>query len=93
MSKYYSGRRKSGLYDPKDTKPFRLSRSRLDVFLNCPRCFYLDRRLGIDRLPGFPFALNNAVDKLLKLEFDQSISRYAETAPADGRERGKCRSF
>lgn len=68
---YYKGIRKSGLFDPKDTKPYRLSRSRLDVFLNCPRCFYLDRRLGIDRLPGFPFALNSAVDKLLKAEFDQ----------------------
>jgi len=26
--------------------------------------------LGVDRPPGYPFALNSAVDKLLKLEFD-----------------------
>jgi len=38
--------------------------------LECPRCFYLDRRLGVGRPPGFPFALNSAVDRLLKLEFD-----------------------
>ena len=31
---------------------------------------YLDRRLGVDRPPGFPFALNSAVDTLLKKEFD-----------------------
>lgn len=40
------------------------------MFLNCPRCFYLDRRLGVSQPPGFPFSLNSAVDKLLKKEFD-----------------------
>ena len=34
------------------------------------RCFYLDRKLGISRPPGFPFNLNSAVDNLLKNEFD-----------------------
>ncbi len=38
--------------------------------MECPRCFYLDRRLGIGRPPGFPFSLNSAVDALLKKEFD-----------------------
>ena len=38
--------------------------------MNCPRCFYLDRRLGTDRPPGYPFSLNSAVDTLLKKEFD-----------------------
>ncbi|OGY49885.1 MAG: hypothetical protein A3B89_03445 [Candidatus Buchananbacteria bacterium RIFCSPHIGHO2_02_FULL_40_13] len=40
------------------------------MFIDCPRCFYLDRRLGVGRPPGFPFALNSAVDALLKKEFD-----------------------
>ena len=39
--------------------------------MNCPRCFYLDRRLGIGQPPGFPFNLNSAVDRLLKKEFDR----------------------
>lgn len=39
--------------------------------MDCPRCFYLDRRLGIARPPGFPFNLNSAVDALLKREFDR----------------------
>ncbi len=38
--------------------------------MNCARCFYMDRRLGISRPPGFPFNLNSAVDTLLKKEFD-----------------------
>lgn len=70
MSQYYKGKRKRNLYDPKSKEPFRLSRSRIDLFVSCPRCFYIDRRLGLDRPPGFPFSLNSAVDKLLKKEFD-----------------------
>lgn len=70
MSKYYSGKRSRNLFNPAGTTPFRLSRTRLDLFLSCPRCFYLDRRLGVDRPPGFPFSLNSAVDALLKKEFD-----------------------
>jgi CRISPR/Cas system-associated exonuclease Cas4 (RecB family) len=51
-------------------KYFRLSRSKIDLFLECPRCFYVDNKLGVARPPGFPFNLNNAVDELLKKEFD-----------------------
>jgi hypothetical protein len=70
MSEYYNARRTRNLFDPASTKPFRLSRSKLDLFLKCARCFYLDRRLGVGQPPGFPFNLNSAVDALLKKEFD-----------------------
>ena len=70
MSQYYKGRRKNNVYIPGALYPFRLSRSKIDLFLNCPRCFYLDRRLGVAQPPGYPFTLNSAVDKLLKKEFD-----------------------
>jgi hypothetical protein len=70
MSEYYNPQRTRGLYDPASEKPFKLSRSKIDLFLQCPRCFYYDRRLGVGRPPGFPFALNSAVDYLLKCEFD-----------------------
>lgn len=70
MSKFYNPRRTKRLFDPNSKEPFKISRSKIDLFLNCPRCFYLDRRLGIGRPPGFPFNLNNAVDTLLKKEFD-----------------------
>ncbi|OGZ77287.1 MAG: hypothetical protein A2312_00920 [Candidatus Staskawiczbacteria bacterium RIFOXYB2_FULL_32_9] len=59
-----------GLYEENSKNPFKLSRSKIDLFLNCKRCFFYDRKLGIARPPGFPFALNSAVDHLLKLEFD-----------------------
>lgn len=70
MSEYYKGKRTRNVYLPGSSEPFKLSRSRIELFMNCPRCFYLDRRLGVDRPPGFPFTLNSAVDKLLKKEFD-----------------------
>lgn len=49
---------------------WKLSRSKIDLFLECPRCFYVDNKLGTKR-PGFPsFNLNIAVDELFKKEFD-----------------------
>ena len=70
MSKYYNSQRTRGLYNPESKEPFKLSRSKIDLFLSCQRCFYFDRRLGTGRPPGYPFALNSAVDALLKKEFD-----------------------
>jgi hypothetical protein len=70
MAYQYNPRRSRNLYDPESDKPFRLSRSKIDLFIECPRCFYIDRRLGTGRPPGFPFNLNSAVDSLLKSEFD-----------------------
>ncbi|MFH0852385.1 MAG: PD-(D/E)XK nuclease family protein [bacterium] len=70
MKSYQNFNRTRGLFDPKSKEPFRLSRSKIDLFFECPRCFYLDRRLGIGRPQGPPFTLNSAVDALLKKEFD-----------------------
>lgn len=70
MSKYYTTKRTRNIYDPSSSKPFKLSRSKIDLFLNCAKCFYFDRRLGIGQPPGYPFNLNSAVDSLLKNEFD-----------------------
>jgi CRISPR/Cas system-associated exonuclease Cas4 (RecB family) len=56
---------------------WKLSRSKIDFFFECPRCFYLDNKLGTKR-PGFPsFNLNIAVDELFKKEFD--VHRKAST--------------
>lgn len=57
-------------YTPGQTQPFKLSRSKIDFYLECPRCFWLDRRLGIKRPDTAPFQINKAVDELLKKEFD-----------------------
>ncbi len=69
---------KKKYYEPGSSEPFKLSRSKIDMFMECPRCFYLDRRIGVARPQGFPFTLNSAVDHLLKKEFD--VHRKAKTA-------------
>lgn len=57
---------------------WRLSRSKIDLFVECPRCFYIDNKLGTSRPRGPSFTLNIAVDELFKKEFD--IHRKAGTA-------------
>ena len=76
MSPYYKGKRKKNFYKPEDSKSFKLSRSKLEDFVKCPRCFYIDRRLGVGQVQGPPFNINSAVDHLLKKEFDE----YRESA-------------
>jgi len=48
----------------------RLSRSKIDLYLNCPKCFYLEVKKGVKRPAGFPFTINSEIDRLLKNEFD-----------------------
>ncbi len=61
---------KSKTFDPASKEPFTISRSKIDLFTECPRCSYLDLRLGVKRPSGPSFTLNNAVDELFKREFD-----------------------
>ena len=61
---------KKKYYIPGQTEAFKLSRSKIDMFIECPRCFYLDRKLAVARPSMAPFLLNTAVDGLLKKEFD-----------------------
>src|SRR5689334_8832045 len=70
MSDYYNYRRTRNLFDPQSSEPSRISRSKIDLFLNCPLFFYLDVRLDVSRPPVFQFSLNSAVAILLKKEFD-----------------------
>jgi CRISPR/Cas system-associated exonuclease Cas4 (RecB family) len=49
---------------------WKLSRSKIELFMECPRCFYLDNKLGTARPRGPAFTLNLAVDELFKREFD-----------------------
>ena len=68
MSNYYNPHRSASWnYGGNNWK---LSRSKIGLFMECPRCFYLDNKRGVKRPPGFPFNLNTAVDTLLKKEFD-----------------------
>ncbi|MFA6017845.1 MAG: PD-(D/E)XK nuclease family protein [Patescibacteria group bacterium] len=78
--------RTRNLYDPASKSPYKVSRSKIEDFVKCPRCFYLDRRLGIRRPSGPPFNINKTVDLLLKKEFD--VHRVAGTAHPLMREYG-----
>ncbi len=64
---YYNS---NNVYKVGQKSPFKISRSKIELFIQCPRCFWLDARLGIKRPNGPPFSLNKAVDELLKKEFD-----------------------
>lgn len=68
-------RERSQPYQPGQTKPFKVSRSKIELFKQCPRCFWLDTRLKIKRPDGPPFQINKAVDELLKKEFDSYRSK------------------
>lgn len=51
-------------------KNWKLSRSKIELYVECPRCFYLDNKLGTARPRGPAFTINVAIDELFKREFD-----------------------
>ena len=63
--------RSSSIYNPNQKEDFAISRGKFSDFLNCPRCFYIDRVIGIisPKTPGW--TLNALTDTLLKDEFDE----------------------
>ena len=69
MSSYF--RERSKPYQPGQTAPFKVSRSKIELFMQCPRCFWLDTRLKITRPSSPPFNINKTIDELFKKEFDR----------------------
>jgi len=63
-------RERSQPYKPGQTNAFKVSRSKIELFMQCPRCFWLDARLKITRPNSPPFNINKAIDELYKKEFD-----------------------
>lgn len=63
-------RQRSLPYQPGQTAAFKVSRSKIELFMQCPRCFWLDVRLKISRPSSPPFNINKAIDELFKKEFD-----------------------
>ena len=63
--------RHRGKFDPENLEPYELSRSRIENFIKCPACFYLQQVEKI-QFPSFPgFNINEATDILLKRDFDE----------------------
>jgi len=71
---------RSASYKPGQTGVYKLSRSKIELFVQCQRCFWLGERLKIKRPSGPPFQINKAVDELMKKEFD-SYRTKAEPHP------------
>lgn len=67
-------------YQPGQVAPFKVSRSKIELYMQCPRCFWLDVRLKIKRPDSPPFQINKAIDGLLKKEFD-NYRRKGEPHP------------
>jgi CRISPR/Cas system-associated exonuclease Cas4 (RecB family) len=65
-------------YQPGQTALYKISRSKIELFTQCPRCFWLDARLKIKRPSSPPFNINKTIDELYKKEFD--LHRAAGTA-------------
>lgn len=63
-------RARSLAYKPGQKTPYKVSRSKIELYMQCPRCFWLDTRLKIKRPSSPPFNINKAIDELLKKEFD-----------------------
>lgn len=70
-------RERSQPYKPGQTAPFKVSRSKIELYMQCPRCFWLDVRLKITRPSTPPFNINKTIDELFKKEFD--VHRKAGT--------------
>ncbi|MEK7594792.1 MAG: PD-(D/E)XK nuclease family protein [Patescibacteria group bacterium] len=64
-------RRSSAPYAPGQATAFKVSRSKIELFMQCPRCFWLDTRMKIRRPSGPPFNINKTIDELYKKEFDR----------------------
>ncbi len=75
---YWSERNKP--YQPGQKAAFKVSRSKIELFTQCQRCFWLDVRLKIKRPDGPPFNINKTIDELLKKEFD-SYRKQAKAHP------------
>lgn len=63
-------RERSQPYIPGQKAAFKVSRSKIELFMQCPRCFWLDVRKKITRPSSPPFNINKAIDELFKKEFD-----------------------
>jgi CRISPR/Cas system-associated exonuclease Cas4 (RecB family) len=62
--------KRSPAYQPGQKEVYKLSRSRIENFVRCQRCFWLAQRLKINQPSSPPFLINSAIDALLKIEFD-----------------------
>ena len=61
---------KKKLYSNNSARPFKLSRTKIDLFFECRRCFFLDQKFGINRPHGTPLVLSNRIVDDFKKELN-----------------------
>ena len=61
---------KKKLYSKNSSRPFKLSRTKIDLFFECRRCFFLDQKFGIKRPHGTPLVLSNRIVDDFKKELN-----------------------
>ncbi len=79
-------------YKPGQTTPFKVSRTKIEDYFQCPRCFWLDRRMKIPRPSSPPFNINKAIDELFKKEFD-SFREKGEQHPLQKKFKIKAKPY
>ena len=63
-------KRHRGKFDPNNPNPYELSRSRIEKYLKCKACFWLEQIHKV-KPPEMPsFTLNTTTDILIKRESD-----------------------
>lgn len=66
-----TSKRHRGQYDPNHSAPYEISRGKIETFVKCNACFWLDRVAKVP-FPSIPsFNLNSNTDKLLKRDLDK----------------------
>ena len=70
-------KRHRGVFNPNNSSPYELSRTRVENFVRCPACFYLQqvKKVTFPSIPGFN--INEATDVLLKRDFDECRAKGA----------------
>ena len=61
---------KKKLYIRNNLEPYPISRTKIELFNNCRKCFYNDITYGVRRPHGPPLVLNNALHQIMTQEFD-----------------------
>ena len=61
---------KKKTYSNESSLPFKLSRTKIDLYFECKRCFFLDQKHGVRRPHGTPLVLNNKIVDDFKKELN-----------------------
>ena len=61
---------RKNLYIKDNLSPYKISRTKIDLFFDCHRCFYIDQRLGIKRPHGAALVINNNIVNKFKKNLD-----------------------